>query len=78
MLNSYLADIFTTRCYENTVFHVSLHIHALMHLYMLGTTQLESCLADKHLGILIDTRLNMSHQCAPAEKKVNGILGCVR
>lgn len=46
--------------------------------YMLGTDWLESSLAEKGLGDLRDTKLNMSHQCALAAKKANAVLGCVR
>jgi len=49
-----------------------------MHQYMLEATQLESSLAEKDLGVLVDTKLNVRQQCALAAKKVNGILGCIR
>ncbi|GAB0206125.1 mitochondrial enolase superfamily member 1 [Grus japonensis] len=34
------------------------------HQYMLRATQLESSLAEKALGVLVDTKLNMNQQCA--------------
>ena len=49
-----------------------------MHQYMLGATQLESRLAEKRLGFLVDTKLKMSQQRALATKKANGILDCIR
>lgn len=45
---------------------------------MLGATQLESSLAEKGLGFLVNSKLNMSQQLALSVKKVNSILGYIR
>lgn len=45
---------------------------------VLGATQLGSNLAEKALRVPVDTKLNMSQQCALEAKQANGILGCIR
>lgn len=46
--------------------------------YMLGTIHLEINFARKDTRVLVDIKSDLTHQCGPAAKKANGILGFIR
>ncbi|PKU35720.1 rna-directed dna polymerase from mobile element jockey- hypothetical protein [Limosa lapponica baueri] len=53
------------------------HNNPMQH-YKPGEEWMESCPAEKELGVLVNCWLNMSQQRAQVAKKVNSILACIR
>ncbi|GAB0190171.1 mitochondrial enolase superfamily member 1 [Grus japonensis] len=55
------------------VLHLGKHNPGVQH--RLGSTCLKS--RERELGVLVDSKINMSEQCAAVAKKANRMLGCI-
>ena len=58
------------------VLHLGRNNH--MHQCRLWADQLERSSVEKDLGVLVDNRLAVNHQCAFVARKANSILGCIK